>query len=238
MKVNWFYIKMTVLVGFSVFLFSFSARRSGARKVEGVQVNFEAGDNLFITAAAVNKLLIQSNQHLTGLDKERLALETLEKRLDSNAMIANADVYLTLNGVVGANIKQRKPLARIDAAIPYYLDETGSAMPLSSNYSARVPIVNGVNKDQLHEVFPLLQYIKRDAMLDKQIIGLTRTKNGGYLLTPRVMEYRINLGKPETLASKFNNYKAFYQKTLKDKSLETYRLVDLRFKGQVVGTKK
>ncbi len=238
MKVNWFYIKMTVLICLTVFLFGFSAKRSDARKIEGVQINFEAGDNLFITAATVNKMLIQSNQQLTGLAKETLVLETLEKRLDSNVMIANADVYLTLNGIVGANIEQRKPLARIEAATPYYIDETGSIMPLSTNYSARVPIINGMSKDLLAEVYPLLQYIKNDALLQKQIIGLTRQKNGGYILNPRMMDYRINLGKPEEIQSKFNNYKAFYQKALKDKSLETYRLVDLRFKGQVVGTKK
>ena len=238
MTVNWFYIKMTVLICLTVFLFGFSAKRSDARKIKGVQINFEAGDNLFITAATVNKMLIQSNQHLTGLAKETLVLETLEKRLDSNAMIANADVYLTLNGIVGANIKQRKPLARIEAATPYYIDETGSIMPLSTNYSARVPIINGMSQDLLAEVYPLLQYIKNDALLHKQIIGLTRQKNGAYILNPRMMDYRINLGKPEKIQSKFNNYKAFYQKALKDKSLETYRLVDLRFKGQVVGTKK
>lgn len=238
MKVNWFYTKMTVLILLTVFLFGFSAKRSDARKIEGVQINFEAGDNLFITAATVNKMLIQSNQHLTGLGKETLDLETLEKRLDSNAMIANADVYLTLNGIVGANIEQRKPLARVEAATSYYLDETGSVMPLSTNYSARVPIINGMSKELLAEVYPLLQYIKNDALLNKQIIGLTRQKNGAYVLTPRMMDYRINLGKPEEIESKFNNYKAFYQKALKDKSLETYRLVDLRFKDQVVGTKK
>lgn len=238
MKANWFYIKMMVLICLAVFLFGFSAHRSDERKIEGIQVNFKAGDNLFITAVAVNKLLTQSNQHLTGLGKETLVLKTLEKRLDNNAMISDADVYLTLNGIVGANIEQRKPLARVEAATPYYLDEKGGIMPLSSNYSARVPIINGAGKDFLAEVYPLLQYIKNDALLHKQIIGLTRQKNGAYTLTPRVMDYRINLGKPEEIESKFNNYKAFYQKALKDKSLETYRLVDLRFKGQVVGTKK
>ncbi|HEA30915.1 MAG TPA: hypothetical protein ENH91_13150 [Leeuwenhoekiella sp.] len=238
MKVNWFYIKMTVLIGLTVFLFGFSAQRSTARKIEGVQVNFEAGDNLFITAAAVDKLLIQSNQHLTGQDKETLVLKALEKRLNANAMIAHADVYLTLNGIVGANIEQRKPLARVEASTPYYLDETGSIMPLSPNYSARVPIINGVGKQELAEVYPILQYIKNDPLLNKLIIGLTRQKNGSYVLTPRIMDYRIKLGKPEQIDSKFNNYKAFYQKTLKDKSLEMYSLVDLRFKDQVVGTKK
>ncbi|MGB3775106.1 MAG: cell division protein FtsQ/DivIB [Leeuwenhoekiella sp.] len=238
MKVNWFYIKMTVLIVITVFLFGFSARRSTAKKIEGVQVNFETGNNLFITAAEVDKLLIQSDEHLTGKDKEALVLKTLEQKLNANAMIAHAEVYMTLNGIVGANIEQRKPLARIEAQIPYYLDETGSIMPLSPNYSARVPIINGVDKDNISEVFPLVEYIKNDELLNKQIIGLTRHRNGTYTLTPRIMDYRINLGKTEGMESKFNNYKAFYQKTLKDDSLEKYSLVDLRFKGQVVGTKK
>ncbi|MEH6406356.1 MAG: hypothetical protein V7767_03665 [Leeuwenhoekiella sp.] len=238
MKVNWFYIKMLVVMCVAGFLFAFSNKRNAVRKIEEVRVNFEGDQNLFITEDAVNKLLIQSNVSLTGKGKEILVLKELEDKLDANAMISDADVYITLDGVIGANVKQRKPLARIQGANPFYIDEKGEAMPLSDNYSARVPIVEGVTKDKLSEVYPLITFIKNDDFLEKQIVGISRDKSGDYTLNPRVLNYTISLGKIENLEAKFNNYKAFHQKALKDKSLEMYNKVDLRFKGQVVGTKK
>lgn len=238
MKVNWYAIKMFVLLGLCVFLFAFSHKRNQTRKVEHVEVNFEAGHNLFITTEAVNKLLTQNNQEVTGRDKEILILKDLEKRLDANPMIANAEVYLTLNGILGANVRQRRPLARVQAAQSYYLDDTGEIMPLSSVYSARVPIVNGLSKDQVAEVYPLLLLMRDDAVLKKQIVGISRDRDGHYVLKPRIMKYEIQLGRLDRLQEKVSNYKAFYGKAVKDKSLETYATVDLRFKGQVVGVKK
>ncbi len=238
MKINWYAIKMIILLGLTVFLFAFSRKRSQGKKISNVEVNFEAGNNLFITSASVNKLLTQNNQGLTRRDKEILVLKDLEARLDTNPMIANAEVYLTLDGTLGANVRQRRPLARVQSAQPYYLDDNGGIMPLSPIYSARVPIVSGLIKGQEAEVYPLLLLLRDDTLLKKQIVGVSRDRNGKYMLKPRVMKYDIMLGRPDRLREKINNYKAFYQKALKDNSLENYATVDLRFKGQVVGVKK
>lgn len=238
MKINWFYIRMLVLVVVTLFLVAFSHKRNASRKVKRVEVHFEAGANLFITEETVDKLLIQNQKALEGQAKEILDLRNLEQKLDAHAMISDADVYLTLDGVVGATVKQRKPLARVQAQEPYYIDETGAAMPLSSNYSARVPLITGLTREQIDEVYPLLSYLQEDELLQKQIIGIERTKGGDYILTPRVLDYKINLGKVNGLQSKFANYKAFYQKAIKDSSLGVYKTVDLRYKGQVIGTKK
>ena len=237
MKINWFYIRMTGLVLVTLFLVAFSHKRNAQRKVKDVAVHFEAGENLFITAETVDKLLIQNEKTLKGQVKEILDLNKLEELLDAHAMIADADVYLTLDGVVGATVKQRKPLARVQAQKPFYIDEQGAAMPLSSNYSARVPIIDGLQKDQIDEVYPLLNYIQHDPLLAKQIVGISRNNTGDYILMLRVLNYKIRLGKVKDLQSKFANYKAFYQKAIKDNSLSVYKIVDLRFNGQVVGTK-
>lgn len=238
MKINWFYIRMGVLVIVTLFLVAFSHKRNATRKVKDVEVHFEAGANLFITAEMVDKLLIQNQKALEGQAKEILDLRSLEQKLDAHAMISDADVYLTLDGVVGASVKQRKPLARVQAKEPYYIDESGAAMPLSSNYSARVPMVTGLSREQIDEVYPLLSLLQQDELLQKQIIGIARERGGDYILTPRVLDYKINLGKVSGLQAKFANYKAFYQKAIKDNSLAAYKTVDLRYRGQVIGTKK
>ena len=227
MKINWFYIRMIGLVLVTSFLVAFSHRRNAQRTVKNVEVHFEAGANLFITAETVDKLLIQNEKALEGQLKEILDLNELEERLDAHAMIADADVYITLDGVVGATVKQRKPLARVQAQKPFYIDEQGAAMPLSSNYSARVPIIAGLQKDQIDEVYPLLKYIQQDPLLVKQVVGISRNTTGDYSLTPRVLNYKIRLGKVKGLQSKFANYKAFYQKAIKDNSLSAYKIVDL-----------
>ena len=204
MKVNWFYIKVFVLVGVVLFLFGFAKNRNEAREIVDTKVNFEGDANLFITADTVDKLLIQKKVGDTAQGKEILVLSELEAKLDANAMIAEADVYRTIDGIIGANVKQRKPLARVNGEAPFYIDELGEAMPLSPNYSARVPVIEGLARENMQEVMPLLQYIKNDELLNEQVVGIKRTPSGNYRLSTRVLDYVIKMGKVKELDSKFS----------------------------------
>ena len=65
-----------------------------------------------------------------------------------------------------------------------------------------------------------------------------RKKSGDYVLTARMLGYKIVLGEVDQLESKFNNYKAFYQKALKDKTLNNYKSINLKYKNQVVCEQK
>ena len=74
MKINWFYIKMLVLLGFTVFLFWFSVQRNDARLVEEIAISFDDESAPFVTRETVNKLLIVSGKKVTETPKENLFL--------------------------------------------------------------------------------------------------------------------------------------------------------------------
>lgn len=237
MKINWNYIKAVVLVGLTLFLFSFAKNRNQARTISEVKLNFTNSGNLYVTEEAVNKLLIQSEGKLQGLDKETIDLNRVESVLDAHDMIENAEVFMSIDGTLGATITQRKPLARVLDASSYYIDRKGLKMPLSPFYSARVPLVTGVSEGQLGEAFPLVEFITRDEFLAHHVIGIHRDGTGLYELKLRELEFSLFLGKPDRLETKFKNFKAFYQKAMKDEKLDTYSKVDLQFGNQVVCTK-
>ena len=56
MKIGWFYIRMFCLLLVTLFLVAFSHKRNSDRTIKAVEVNFEAGANLFITAETVDKM--------------------------------------------------------------------------------------------------------------------------------------------------------------------------------------
>lgn len=238
MKINWFYIKMLVLLGFTVFLFGFSVQRNAARQVENVTISFDDESAPFITRETVNKLLIVSGKKVSETSKENLALSIMEKRVKAHPIIKNADVYVSMSGEVGVAIEQRKPIARLNGATSFYLDQSGEVMPLSENHAAHVPLVTGATDKNIDEVFELVDFINKDTFLSKHIIGISRTTSGEYMLKARKLAYTISLGKVEQLNKRFSNYKAFYQKAQKDKSLDNYKTIVLKYDGQVVCEKK
>jgi cell division protein FtsQ len=238
MRINWNYIKLIILIISVTALYAFSNSRGELRKVSGLNVEFVGDDNLYITQTMVNKLLIQNYGSLTNVPKEKLVLNTIEKVIETNKMVKNAQVYLTVNGKLTSKIIQRQPIGRVEGSTKFYLDEDGQNMPLSDNHSARVPIITGkITAKSLEDVYVILKYINDDDFLRKNVIGIHIEEEEKYQLKFRVENFVVNLGDIMDLEKKFNNFKAFYAKAIRDKTLDDYQIVSLEFNNQVVCTK-
>lgn len=238
MKINWNYVKFICLMICITSLYAFSGHRSDTRRVEEVSLKFIGENNLYLTKSMVNKLLIQNYGIIKNMPKEKLDLDTIEKVIETNEMVKSAQVYLTIDGKLTSKIVQRQPIGRVEGKTKFYLDEEGKNMPLSRNHSARVPIITGnITGKSLEDVYVILKYINRDEFLRKNVIGIHIEHEDNYQLKFRLENFVVNLGDVENLEQKFNNFKAFYTKAAKDKTLENYNIVSLEFNNQVVCTK-
>ncbi|MDH5414229.1 MAG: cell division protein FtsQ/DivIB [Flavobacteriaceae bacterium] len=233
------YIKGLFLIVLIVFLFGFSSKRNKVKKIEDIKIMFENGDNLFITYEMVNKLLIQNYKELQSQPKENIFLNKLEKTLLSNEMIENAEVFLSIDGQLGAIITQKTPIARVNQdEQSYYIDSKGKKMPLSSNYSARVPIVEGIINGRVsNDTYTLAKMIYEDNFLKKQIVGIEQIENNEFILKTRIGDQIVELGDLTNIDLKMKKLKAFYQKTMEDKTLDKYKKINLVYNDQVVCTK-
>ncbi len=239
LRVNWNVIKTALLLILVVFLFAFSAYKNKGRTVKDISVHFTSEENLFITHEAVNKLLIQNEDSVSTVPKDILDLNELELTLNSNPMIKAAQVYLTVNGEVRADVEQRKPIARVNTNASYYIDTDGLFMPLSENRSARVPLVTGnIVKNDLANVYRIARKVNTDDFLRKHVVEIIQHPDKGISLKMRALDFEIYVGQLDHLDLKINNLKAFYQKAKKDKTLLDYSKVNLQFDNQVVCTKK
>jgi cell division protein FtsQ len=233
------YIKATFFILIISGLFGFVNHRNSLRKIKDIVIEFEAGDNLFITTETVNKLLIQNTNNFKNQSKESIILRSLEMEIEKNSMIAKAEVYITVDGVLKTKILQRKPIARIQVnESTYYLDSQGENMPLSNNYSARVPIVSGVkSKADLELVNKICNQVLKDAFMKKQIIGI-KVNNNEFEFKTRMGNQVILFGNLAKTDSKIKKLKVFYQKVMADKTLKNYSKINLKYKDQVVCTVK
>lgn len=221
------------------FLFAFSSIRNNARKISAPTVVFDGEENLFVTHETVSKLLIVNQQSITDKPKEIIDLNVLESALNSNPMIKEAQVYINVDGQLTAEISQKKPIARVSTNASYYVDEDGSFMPLSTNYTARVPLVTGVvEKNNLYNVAVVARKIQSDDFLRKNVVEIHQNENRSIDLRLRNDDFTVQLGALKQLDKKINNLKAFYKKAMQDSTLNKYSIVNLRFDKQVICTKK
>ena len=236
---NWTNVRLILMFALVLFLFSFTSKRNEKRKLAKINVVFVGENNLFIKEEAVNKLLIENMNNRLAIEKDKLDLNKLEKILDSNAMIDESDVFVSIDGVLKAVVKQKTPVARVVSEFEsFYVDYKGGKMPLSDNFTARVPLVSGdINSKNEEKLARLFRVIYEDDFLKKNIIAIQIMPNASLKMFNRNYNYQIDFGSMRNFETKFKNYKAFFQKAVLDSTLYKYKKIDLRFTKQVVCTK-
>lgn len=236
-RFKWHNIRLVIIVLLMVFLYSFSSKRNGKRQIKEVNITFYEGqENMFITHEMVNNLLKQNLGGSLSIQKDAVDLSTLEAVLDDHGMIEKAEVFSTVDGSLNAHIKQKSPTVRfISANTSYYVDKKGTTMPLSENFSARVPLVVGsyAEKDK-NDYISLFNEISEDEFLSKDITGIKILPSGSVLMESRNYNYTIVFGKPALIDKKLKNYKAFFHHAVKDTLIKQYKEVNLMFTQQVV----
>jgi len=237
MKRSYYTIRMILLLGLIAFLMGFSIQRNDQRFVQDLSVTFIKNDQPFMALEAVNKLLIQNKDSLLTTPKETLVLKEMEARLVLHPMVRKAQVYVTIDGVLGAKIEQRKPIARVSGAESFYIDEDGIPMPLSPLYAARVPLVNGDALLYVGQVHELILTLNQDAFMGPRLVSITVGRDGQMVIGLRDTDFAIVLGPVVRVQEKLKNFKAFYQKLAQTEELKGYKNIDLRYNNQVVATK-
>jgi cell division protein FtsQ len=141
----------------------------------------------------------------------------------------------------------------------YYLDKEGSVMPTSDNYTARVPVASGFIMEKqydmqqhnvvamsdslkklscLDDLFELAIFIRNDEFWKAQIQQIRVESNGELTLIPTVGDHHILLGRTDKMEQKFKKLLLFYKKGLNTTGWDQYSSINLKYKDQVICTKK
>ncbi len=234
-------IRLILIVGVVFFLYGFSTVRNKNRVISAPKIEFLDEEELhFLNSQLVNNLLIQNNVIALNRAKDAVNLKSVEEFLDSHENIEKAEVFLTIDGVFKAQIKQNRPIVRVvNEGLSYYIDANGIDVPLSDNFTPRVPLLMGKLPEKENEkalYVAVFDYIEKDVFLKKNIIGAQLLANGELLLKNRNYTYNVLFGKPTDLKSKFMNYKAFFNKAVIDRTITKYNEISLKYDHQVVCT--
>ena len=238
-KINWFDVFLGLVVALMSSLLVFASKRNDARYVEKVDVKFLSSNNHFITQEMVEKLIVQNFSDDGTMPKGKLDLKSIEEQLNNHPMIAHSEVYVGVDGKLYAEVAQKTAVGRvINAGTSYYIDANGNQMPLSEQFSARVPIVSGQLKAENKERFTeLLNEIFYDEFLKTTLTGIHINPDQSLIFSVRNFDYQIEFGHLKEIDRKLDNYKAFVHYSVNDTMITHYKNINLRFTEQVVCTK-
>jgi len=209
-----------------------------------------AQHNLFIDETDIEKIL---NVAVSGKIKgERMSdfnLRKLEQTIRRNPWVEKANLYFDNRDVLHISVIEKEPIARIftTGGKSFYIDSSTKKMPLSDKMSARVPVFTNFpdkrflsDKDSilLADVKKTASFILNDSFWMSQTEQIDITKDMCFELVPTVGNHIVKIGDGSDIDKKFQRLFVFYQQVMSKSGFNRYNFVDVRFDGQVIGTKE
>ena len=245
-------IKSLIFAGCSIVsigaLAGFADSRQSEKICEKVSINIDNEyNNYFIGEKEVRGLMTREGERkLEGLPNRNIDLKNLEKRIEANKFVKDAEVYRGLDGNVHVKVKQSRPIARIirpDQDV--YIDVEGNILPLSDRYTARViPITKSALTRSLDNEFfqdstgqayiSLLQFIENDQFWKAQIAQMHIDGRGKVSFLPQVGEHTIEFGRPNEVEQKFRKLMIFYKEVLPVVGWDKYKRVNVEYEDQII----
>lgn len=162
--------------------------------------------------------------------------------------LTNVSASVSVSGRVVVRAEQRRPIARLfHGDRERYLDREGVVFPVSRVGNCNVLVAGGdftapLRADsldaQLTALWQVASYLDSESRYSKLIDQIFVECDGDIMMVPKVGDHVVELGDANDLDGKFANLVAFYRKGMPRAGWDTYSKISLKFKGQVVCTKK
>ena len=206
--------------------------------------------HLFVDEAEVEKIVTRSSGgSIRGKAVSSFNLLQIESLLENNKWIDRAELYFDNRDVLHVNITEREPIARIftNSGRSFYIDSSCRQMPLSEKLSARVPVFTGFpdskplrKKDSLllNEINETARFIYSDPFWMAQVAQVNITTSRHLEIIPVIGNHKVIMGNGGDVKQKFNRLFTFYKQVLAKTGFDAYKIIDVRFNGQVVALKQ
>lgn len=187
--------------------------------------------------------VLLNNKNLSKID-----LSDIEATIEQNEFVENTEVFSNFEGQIKVKITQKRPQYRIfnNEGVSYFISENGSYMPISNKFTPRVIVATGkipfekeVANNQINkDLKKMIDYIQADEFLNAFIGSIHVRDSKNFVLLPKIEGHKIEFGNIEDLEEKFKRLKIFYKKALLYTDWENYESINLKYKGQIICSKK
>ena len=244
-------VKSIVAILLALFLgYAMMAHDSAHLERVSIKIKTRDDDRMLISKKEVRGLLTRNlGFDLSIANKGQLNLYELEAALESDERISRAEIYIDKRGRMVIGIIQNLPIVRVKVSggEDYYLDADGSRVPKAKS-GVRVPVVTGnIDKytadfkkkksNNLNYVHTLSKLLYEDDFLNGLVGQIEIDENDEIVLVPILGRKKINIGPVEGLEDKMDRLKTYYEKGIKNIGIDRFDLLDLRYEGQIVGSR-
>jgi cell division protein FtsQ len=248
---------IVIVSALTVAIYYVTARQKNVM-VKELSINIQyIGSDIFLSKKDIKSIISGVAGDIFEKKISSLDFEKIESTICQNPYVANVNVFSDLNGKISVELMQRQPIARIlTNKGSFYIDQYGEILPLNEKYISRVMLVNGIIKNysyekikginiceiegenELKDIYYLVNFIHQNKFLNALTEQIYITRNKEFEIVPKIGKQIVLLGNAANLDLKFRKLYLFYKYGIKQSGWDKYKSINLKFKNQVVCTKR
>lgn len=237
-----------LLIGGIGFTMYYAWMQREAVRCQEIVVNINPNSPRFLDEKEITDMIEKSGEMIVGSRLSSIDINKIETKLNASSSLANVQVFkkveskgLSFKGKLVVSLDERTPIIRIkNSTEDYYMDMEGNKIPTSAKYVERIMIASGTipTPEIQAGLLKMANYVNKDEFWRAQIEQVFVQANGELLMLPQVGDYLIEFGTPDDYELKLRNLKAVYQQGFKNMGWNKYRTISVKYRNQVVCTKK
>ena len=236
------WVILVLLAAYVVFAAIWAHAEAAKNACKGIDIQIVKGNSTdSVSRSGVMAEISRYPEKIVGTQIMAINTRKLEQYLKSFPQFEDVSCSFTTSGRLNVKVTPMVPELRIfEDSTSYYINKDGKRMASKASFFVDVPVVSGNFKGNFKpaDILPVTRYIASDPFL-KHLVGMVRVDDSdNIMLVPRIHGHVINFGDTNRLGEKRNDLLALYRKVLPYKGWEEYDTISVKFKGQVVATRR
>lgn len=236
------WLVLTILLAYVAAAAVWARQEAASMRCKGVDINIINGRSLDeATSKGVREEAAVICNGSAGKLLRDIDSRAMENKLALLPAFESVECAFTAEGKLKVDITPMVPEMRVfDGWESYYINKDGKRMKSKASVFADVPVVSGRFSDGVSPqmLLGLSRYIQRHAELREIVSMIQMNDSDNILLIPRIHGHVVNFGDTSRKEEKTRALLAFYRKVMPCKGWNAYDTVSVRFRGQVVATRK
>lgn len=234
---------LAVLVSYSAVMAVWANRMASEHECTGVEIVVESGGQPMDSTirSGLERELRGYPGGITGRQVRELNTSEIERFITRRYNFESVNCMVSPHGKLVVRVVPLIPVMRVFYADwSYYINKEGKHVETNAAYYNDVPVVTGrFSRDfQPAEVLPLVKYITSDPILRDLTAMIVAEDRNNLLIVPRIKGHVVNMGDTTRLDDKKRALTLFYREVMPYKGWEEYDTVSVKFRGQVVATRR
>lgn len=233
---------LTLLMAYAAGMTVWAHYEASRHVCTGIRIDVEGNTPMTpVIDKGVREELRRYPAKIKGAPLNQINTQAIEQYLGKLDNFESVHCMLSSGGELRIRIIPLVPVMRVFFGDnSYYVNKDGKRIPSSADFFTETPIVTGdFNRGfPPKEVLPLVRYVDQDPFLKELTSMIVARDSRNLIIVPRVFGHVVNMGDTTRLAEKSRALSLFYRKVMPHKGWEEYDTISVKFKGQIVATRR